>query len=230
MADEKHCLTACDHSINVSRAVPINSGGFVDDFAGVGEVEDAGLYEGLDGFLDEVWSDLVFEGGVDSVFERPAGGGAGFRGIGEFDAEKREPLFRCPQGGDFREGFATGDEFLLSLEITNHRIEVGVLRDDVEVAVRIGGENSSEFECQDEVEGISPLDRGLNDSQLFGMLLDEEEEGDGQGLLLGSEDHEDLGGFSNHPREIGFADVFTVDEDVLGAGQGVGPRGNFRWG
>ena len=203
------------------------SGGFVKDLAAFGEVEDAGLNEGLDGFLDEVWSDLVFEGGVDSVFERPAGGGSGFCGIGEVGAEKREALFRCPQGGDLREGFATGDELLLSPEIAHHRIEVGVFRDDVEVAIRIGGENPSEFESKDEVEGVSPLDRGLNDSQLLGMLLDEEEEGDGQGLLLGAEDHEDHGGFANHPGEIGFADVFTVDEDVLGAGQGVGPRGNF---
>ena len=55
----------------------VRSRGSVVDLVGFGEVEDAGLDKGFDGLLDEFRFGFVFKGGLDLVFERLAGGGAG---------------------------------------------------------------------------------------------------------------------------------------------------------
>lgn len=43
----------------------------------------------------------------------------------------------------------------------------------------------------------------------------------GEFLVAGAEDHEDLHRLSADAREIGFADVFVIDKDVLGASHGI---------
>ncbi len=62
------------------------------DLVGFGEFEDFSVDKGFDGLLDKFRFGFVFEGGLDFVFERLAGGGAGFGGVCEFGLDQNVTL------------------------------------------------------------------------------------------------------------------------------------------
>ena len=146
------------------------------DLVGFGEVEDAGLDKGFNGLLDEFRLGFVFEGGLDLVFQSLAGGRAGFGAVFEFGLDQGKAFVQSPKGRDFCERRVAGNALLFALEVAHDGIEIGVLGDDVEIALGIGGDHAAEFEGEHEVERVAAIDRCLDDPHLLGMILSEEEE------------------------------------------------------
>ena len=68
-------------------------------------------------------------------------------------------------------------------------IEVGVLGDDVEITLGIGGGHPTKFEGEHKVERVAAIDRGLDDPDLLGVVLGEEEERGREFLVAGAENH-----------------------------------------
>ena len=74
-----------------------------------------------------------------------------------------EALLQRAQGRYICQGCVTGDELLFALEVADDGFEVGILGDDMEVAVRVSGEKSSEFQSQNHVERVAAIDGSLDD-------------------------------------------------------------------
>jgi len=119
---------------------------------------------------------FIFEGGLDFVFERPAGGGTGFGGVCEVGFDQSNAFLGSPESRDFCERCMAGDEFRFALEVADDGIEVGVLGDDVEIAAGISCKDAAELQGEHEVERVATVHRSLDDAQLLGMILGEEKE------------------------------------------------------
>lgn len=113
-----------------------------------------------------------------------------------------------------------GDPAILGGEMENDGLEIGVLGDDVEESVRVGGELASEFEREDKIERISSHDFGLDDAELVRVLLGKEGDFHREFVLMVAQDEKDEGIFSSKEGKIRHTDVFVIDEDVLGASHG----------
>jgi len=142
-----------------------------------GETKNPTVNKSLDRLRNELRFRLVFKSGLDLVFERLAGGGAGFCGVCEFGLEPVDAFFRSAKGRNFSKCGMAGDKFRFALEVADDGIEVGVPGDNVEIALGIGGNDAAEFQSEHKVECVAAVHRSLDDAELFGMILGEEKEG-----------------------------------------------------
>lgn len=152
--------------------------------------------EARDGFLDEGGIGVFIKSGLDFIDERFAGGGARFGIVFQFRLELGNAFFRCAEERDFCERGIAGDALGLSLEVADDRVEARVLGNDVKMTFGVGRELAAQLEGQDKVECVAAIDRGLNDPELFGMVLSEKEEGCGELFVASAEDHEDPNGLA----------------------------------
>jgi hypothetical protein len=110
----------------------------------------------------------------------------------------------------------TAHTSMFALQVLNQRIEARIFGDDVKEAGRIGSDGLTQIISESEIKGV--LAPGAKSNQLYRGRMEQEffDQYDVELRLPSAQEQRESHIFVFENRRVDFADIFKVNEDVVG--------------